>query len=216
MDPSEFRPENDQLIIPSNGRFSLKANQKETNHDFLFFQNKVLCLFSQTDCFMDFSTKTPSHLTSLSSWNLESGEMWNVDFKSATTPSTPSTAFNQLPKDKTATQQGLWREGTVQLGIFLKSAKNTKRIIWIYRTFEWTSQLFTAFNRSFQNIKKTHKKRKMFETNFSENRKTIHFRGQNTTHLRAVGQVQGAACRTLQRIYANLLCDMKRLFIHMM
>ena len=107
VDPSEFRPENDQLIIPSNGRFSLKANQKETNHDFLFFQNKVLCLFSQTDCFMDFSTKTPSHLTSLSSWNLESGEMWNVDFKSATTPSTPSTAFNQLPKDKTATQQGL-------------------------------------------------------------------------------------------------------------
>lgn len=152
---------------------------------------------------MDFSTKTPSHLTSLSSWNLESGEMWNVDFKSATTPSTPSTAFNQLPKDKTATQQGLWREGTVQLGIFLKSPKNTKRVIWIYRTFEWTSQLLRLLTDLSKTQNKNTKKNAKCSKQLFWKQKNTHFRRQNTTRLRAVGQVQGAACRTLQRIYAN-------------
>ena len=54
VDPSEFRPENDQLIIPSNGRFSLKANQKETNHDFLFFPKESFVLIFTNRLFHGF------------------------------------------------------------------------------------------------------------------------------------------------------------------
>ena len=99
--------------------------------------------------------------------------------------------FNQLPKGKTATQQGLWREGTVQLGIFLQNPKNTKRIIWIYRTFEWTSQpLRLLTDLSPKRKTKTHKKGK-----FVRNKRQRFFCTSEQLDKSKASQ----ACRTLQR-----------------